>query len=88
MVDDFKLSDGGTGAILFVDKEKIAERVDDLYAEKLLKELRDQLGWELKKGTTAYDHIREFSRLYSNENRDILEVAAIYRLAFKPGEGV
>ncbi len=85
--NEFHLSNAGCDDVtLIVDEGNIADHIDELYAEKLLRELRTQLGWELKSGA-AYDHIRKFSRLYSNENRDIIEVAAIYRLAFRPGQG-
>lgn len=88
MSDEVELSNAGCDDMaLIVDRSKIAKEIDELYAEKLLRELREQLGWELKPGTNAYAHIREFSRFYSVENRDILEVAAIYRLAFRPGQG-
>ena len=42
--------------------------------EKLIRELRLQLGWEIKNGGPMYNHVREFSKLYSKDQREVLEV--------------
>ena len=69
--------------IIFGDTKNT--EINDIYVEKLAKELRLQLGWEIKIGGEMYNHLREFSKLYSKDQRDIEEVAAIYRIAFHPG---
>lgn len=88
MSEEFEISSCGVEDMaLIVDKKNIAKEVDEIYAQKLVSELRLQLGWEIKNGSPVYHHIRKFSRLYSNEQRDVDEVVAIYRIAFRPGQG-
>lgn len=55
--------------------------VDEKYAEKLRQEFRNQTGWKVKEGTRIFNDLTEFSKGYSRENRDVREVAIIFRIA-------
>jgi len=49
------------------------------YAEKCAQELRDQIRWEVRKGTKIWNEITQFSKAYCRENRDPAEVVYIFR---------
>ena len=86
MSDEIAIIKGTGGMSVMVDANQISNEAHDLYVERLVRELRVQLGWEIKSDGPVYAHVREFSKLYSEINRDVEEVAAIYRLAFQPGQ--
>ena len=65
--------------IVFMDTKN--QTIDEKYAEKLRQKCREQLGWEVKKGTRIYNELTEFSKGYSKEKRDITEVWVIFAIA-------
>ncbi len=65
--------------IVFCDtKNKV---VDEEYAAKLRQEFRNQTGWQVEKDTRIWKKLTEFSKGYSKDKRDVLEVCIIFRMA-------
>lgn len=56
-------------------------KLDKEYAEKIINQFRNETGWEVKEGTAIYDHLTEFSKRYSEQKRDVIEVVTIFRIA-------
>jgi len=65
--------------IVFGDVEN--KELDEECAEKLREECRKQLGWKVEPGTRIYNELTEFSKMYSKNKRDVVEVFMIYRIA-------
>ena len=65
--------------VVFMDAKN--QVVDEQYAEKLREICRSQIGWKVEKGTRIYNELTEFSKGYSKEKRNVIEVWAIFALA-------
>lgn len=55
--------------------------LDPEYAEKLIQYFRDMMGFEIKPDSKLHKALSEFSKRYSEEKRDVVEVAYIFRMA-------
>lgn len=65
--------------IVFCDASN--EKIDEVYAERVLQEFRDQTGWKVSSGTPIWTQLRNFSAKYCRTKRNPTEVVTIFRLA-------
>jgi hypothetical protein len=52
------------------------------YADKVIEYFRKISGWKVLPGTRIYNDLTEFSKRYSEEKRDVVEVVTIFRITF------
>lgn len=65
--------------IVFCDTKN--KEIDIEYSEKIIEEFRKQTGWKVEKNTRIWNDLRDFSKGYSKEKRNVTEVVAIFRIA-------
>ena len=73
------MSESKKQVIVFCDTQN--PDVDEKYAERLRAAFRKQTGWKVEPETRIFRELTEFSKGYSRSNRDVDEVAVIFRLA-------
>ena len=67
--------------IVFCDTENTI--LDEDYAKRLRQAFRNLTGWKVKKDTRIWNDLTKFSKGYSKKNRDVDEVAAIFKIAIR-----
>ena len=65
--------------IVFYDTQN--KVIDNEYANKVIIEFRKQTGWKVTEGTPIWNNLRNFSKGYSNIQRNVTEVVMIFRIA-------
>ena len=65
--------------VVFCDSTN--QELDIEYAESIIREFRNQMGWKVVEGTPIWNHLRDFSKGYSRKRRNPVEVVMIFRIA-------